>query len=377
MIRKKLYIVFLGFTTFLLTGCWDYISLNEITIVTGIAIDYAEDQKNYHLSFEIIDITQSNKDEGIRTAILESEGSTLFDAVRKAKKRSANKLYFGDSAVIILSDQIARQENLFDIIDWYLRDAEHRENLNFIISKEKKASDLLKVKSPTDYITSYVIKEIVTEDHEVTSSTAESKAYEIYNILKEKKQELTLPAFRLTHNNNPTIEVDGMAVFNKDKLVGYIDSQKSQYVLFATNKVNGGIFTINLDEKNKEDIALEISKSSTKTSYTYENDELSFAINIDLHVLLGEDQILRTDITTKKLNEIQKKAEKKLNEEVENIIKMVQSDFNTDIFGFSNIIYRKNPKLWNKIRKDWKNIFKTVSVKVKSDITIDNTAFIK
>lgn len=377
MIRKKLYIVFLGFTTFLLTGCWDYISLNEITIVTGIAIDYAEDQKNYHLSFEIIDITQSNKDEGIRTAILESEGSTLFDAVRKAKKRSANKLYFGDSAVIILSDQIARQENLFDIIDWYLKDAEHRENLNFIISKEKKASDLLKVKSPTDYITSYVIKEIVTEDHEVTSSTAKSKAYEIYNILKEKKQELTLPAFRLTHNNNPTIEVDGMAVFNKDKLVGYIDSQKSQYVLFATNKVNGGIFTINLDEKNKEDIALEISKSSTKTSYTYENDELSFAINIDLHVLLGEDQILRTDITTKKLNEIQKKAEKKLNEEVENIIKMVQSDFNTDIFGFSNIIYRKNPKLWNKIRKDWKNIFKTVSVKVKSDITIDNTAFIK
>lgn len=377
MIRKKLYIVFLGFTTFLLTGCWDYISLNEITIVTGIAIDYAEDQKNYHLSFEIIDITQSNKDEGIRTAILESEGSTLFDAVRKAKKRSANKLYFGDSAVIILSDQIARQENLFDIIDWYLKDAEHRENLNFIISKEKKASDLLKVKSPTDYITSYVIKEIVTEDHEVTSSTAKSKAYEIYNILKEKKQELTLPAFRLTHNNNPTIEVDGMAVFNKDKLVGYIDSQKSQYVLFASNKVNGGIFTINLDEKNKEDIALEISKSSTKTSYTYENDELSFAINIDLHVLLGEDQILRTDITTKKLNEIQKKAEKKLNEEVENIIKMVQSDFNTDIFGFSNIIYRKNPKLWNKIRKDWKNIFKTVSVKVKSDITIDNTAFIK
>ena len=86
MIRKKLYIVLLGFTSFLLTGCWDYISLNELTIVTGIAIDYAEDQKNYHLSFEIIDITQSNKDEGIRTAILESEGSTLFDAVRKAKK---------------------------------------------------------------------------------------------------------------------------------------------------------------------------------------------------------------------------------------------------------------------------------------------------
>ena len=43
-----------------------------------------------------------------------------------------------------------------------------------------------------------------------------------------------------------------MAVFNKDKLVGYIDSQKSQYVLFATNKVNGGIFTINLDEKIKK-----------------------------------------------------------------------------------------------------------------------------
>ena len=62
------------------------------------------------------------------------------------------------------------------------------EKILILLFQKKKASDLLKVKSPTDYITSYVIKEIVTEDHEVTSSTAKSKAYEIYNILKEKSK---------------------------------------------------------------------------------------------------------------------------------------------------------------------------------------------
>ena len=86
MIKKIITIIYLLFFSLLLSGCWDYTSLDEITIVSGMAIDQSEDKKGYHVSLEIFDTTESNK-EKIKTAIIESNGITLFDAIRNAKKK--------------------------------------------------------------------------------------------------------------------------------------------------------------------------------------------------------------------------------------------------------------------------------------------------
>lgn len=343
-----------------------------------MAIDQAENKKGYNLTLEIVDVTKSRK-ENIETAIIESTGSTLLEAIREAKKRTSNRLYFADIAIIIISEQIAREEDVTGFVDWYLRDTEHRETLSFVVSKEKTAKEIIATENPTNSIIAYAIKEIVTEDQTLTASVTHNEAYKIYNTLQEEKQTIILPAFHIANNDNEAVaEATGLAIFNKDgKLVGFIDDSKSKYVLFATNKIKGGFLSINKEDDSKNTVSLEITNSTTKTSFTYKENKLKFILDIKTSVILNEYRSDQNKISSKEITKLKKLAEKKINKEVKEIIKYVQSEYNSDIFGFSNIIYKKNPKLWKNLSKDWNNIFKEIEIEVNSNVKIINTSFIK
>jgi spore germination protein KC len=139
---KKLISLFLCcFSLVLLAGCWNYRGLNEMTIVSGIAVDRNPENGNFHLTFETIDMSIPVKEKGLTPRIIEAEGKTLFDAARGAKRRNDDKLYFGNTQVIIVSELIAKEDGLHSVIDWFMRDGEGRETLTFAISQEKNARD--------------------------------------------------------------------------------------------------------------------------------------------------------------------------------------------------------------------------------------------
>ena len=154
-----------------LSGCWDYRGLNKISIVSGVAIDRQEDTKSYHLTIETIDFSAAGKESSGKSQLVETEGVTIYDAVRNAKKRLAKKLYFGDIKVIVISSQIAREEGINSVLDWFLRDIELRETTNPIISQEKTAKEILAANGVDDKIISEEIEKMIDSDKKTTAST--------------------------------------------------------------------------------------------------------------------------------------------------------------------------------------------------------------
>lgn len=185
----------------LLSGCWDYLGLDQIDIVTGVAVDKDERSGFYQLSFEIVDPTTSNKDGGVEPALVEAQGVTLFDAIYNAKMRLTNQLYFGSMQVLIISHQLAQDEGIQPIIDVFLRDGEQRETLNVLISEEESARDILSQKGIDNAIVSYMIKQIVDEDQKITSSTKNAQLYMVYRDIKGEGRSLVLPVIRRIDNN--------------------------------------------------------------------------------------------------------------------------------------------------------------------------------
>jgi spore germination protein KC len=55
---------------------------------------------------------------------------------------------------------------------------------------------------------------------------------------------------------------------------------------------------------------------------------------------------------------------------MEAAIKAAQEDFETDIFGFGEVIHRENPKYWKKHKESWEEEFVDIPVKVNVDIKI-------
>jgi len=372
---KKVFVgVLIIIICLLFTGCWDYVNLNEIDIVLGIGIDKG-DEDNYKLTFEVVDLANSNKQSGITTFLLESSGSTIFDTVRNAKKKSTNKIYFGNVQIVILSEEIAR-EGIGQVIDFFMRDLEPREALNYLISKEKTAGEVLSVKGIGSNITSLQIYDVIYEDEKDTASSYDLPSFEIFNLLHSNYQSIALPAFRIVDNNGePAAESDGLGVFKGDKLIGFLTPAQTKYYLFTIGRIKGGVLPLKFDS-NKDNMALEIKKSHTKKSFTYEENKLKFKLDIMIEVSIGEDHS-RLDFSDKsQVEKVKKYASEMVKENVKSLIETVQRDFGSDIFGFGKVVYRRKPSLWHKIENNWDEEFKKAEADVNVEIKILNTGLI-
>jgi hypothetical protein len=132
-----------------------------------------------------------HQETGPKTKIIESEGETIFDAIRNAKKRLVNKLYFGQSLVVVISEHLAREEGVGNVIEWFLRDSEPRETMILGVSQEKTAQALLVGDGSGQEIVSRRIKQIAEDDGAVTASTVKYMIYEIYVFCRKRASRLS------------------------------------------------------------------------------------------------------------------------------------------------------------------------------------------
>lgn len=376
---KKLACVLLSLSLlFPLAGCWSYIGLNEITIVAGVGIDYDSKTGNFNLTCEVIDLSASNKLTGTKAKIVESTGKTIFDAVRNAKRRLISKLYWGNAQVLVLGQELAEQGKVNDAVDWFLSDAECRETIAVAISQEKTAKDVLTIYGLDNAVVSYEIKKIIDDDQTDTSSLKSVPLYQLYSKLRSPGVSVTLPAFRVVENDGkPSVEGNGVAVFKDEKLVGFLSALDTKYFLFATDGVSGGILTFSSDGQKDNDVSLEISDNRTNTSYSYSGGKIKITIETDTDVYL-EQLKTHTDMTNEKyIAKLEGQAQDMVKEEITRVIKKIQTEYDSDIFAFGNIIYKKDPKLWGQLEPQWDKMFQSLQVEVKSKVHILNSAFLK
>ncbi|MDP4118830.1 MAG: Ger(x)C family spore germination protein [Bacillota bacterium] len=358
---------------FPLGGCWSYQGINELAIVTGVAIDKDASTGNYKLTYEIVDLTKNIKQTGIQPKIVEAQGKTLLDANKNAKKRMVNKLYFGNTQVVIVSKDVAK-EGISSIVDWFIRDIECRETLHLVVSQQNTAKELLKSKGIDDTLVASEINKIIRGDGDVTASTRNIELYDVFNTLKADGISVTLPAFHKVKNNKePAVEVNGVGVFKKDRLIGFLTPRETNYYLFAINEIHSGLLTLSLKGKSSEDVSLQVYKNKTKVSCSYKDGKAKAQIKVKTAVSLDELGISLGLINKRDIKKIEKKEDRKLEKEIKGVIKKVQTDFGSDIFGFGNCLYKSNPKVWRQIRPKWDKLFKKMDVDVKCEITIINT----
>ncbi len=359
-------------------GCWNYRGLDKLSIVSGFAIDKDNKTGLYELSFQIVDLSGNVNIEGIRAKILNSEGKTLFDACRNAKEAVVGKLYFGQMQLVVISEDIAREEDLRDVIDLMLHDSEMRETLKIVISTEKSAAEILKYETLVGAVTAFDINKYIQEDNRITASTSYKQLYEVYNELETDGIELTLPAICNVDNNGEYIaKLCGTAVYKGERLVGYLDPDESKYFLFTVNKVEGGLLTFPADGKDEDNVTLEIAQTNTGRSYSYENGKLVIKLDVDADMFLMECDNSVNMLDKKQVEELEATAAKTLAQRMVNTIQVVQSKYGSDIFGFGSLIYKANNSLWKKLRDDWDTTFKSLDVQIDAKINIVNSALVK
>ncbi|MDD2180877.1 MAG: Ger(x)C family spore germination protein [Bacilli bacterium] len=375
--KKKILIILVIISTLFLTGCWNYVGIDEFTIVAGIAID-KKDEENYLLTFEIIDLSNSNKETGVVTKLIQSTGKTIFDAIWDARATASNKLYFGDAMIIIINNEVARNDGISDFMNFFIRDGEIRETTIVLISKEESAAELLKTKGVTQNIISFKIMDIISDSKAINLYIKGIELYNVINILKGQGVELVLPVFKkVISNENEVVRLDGMATFKDDKLDGFLSFEEVKYFLFGIDEIGSGILTFSTEGEDNHNVTIEIKKSNTKIDYVKEDTKIKYTLKIEVEGFLSEFNHQEKLLNSKKIEELEKIAAKNLKSRIEKVISDIQKEGSYDILRLGNLIYRKDPKLWNELKKDWNNNFSTLDIKIDCKVDIKNTAFFR
>ncbi|TCO74966.1 Ger(x)C family spore germination protein [Marinisporobacter balticus] len=368
MKKNKIILFMICINLFSLSGCWNYREMNETRLVTGLAIDYDEKKDEYITTIEIINLKEGK----MKGELYESRGKLPFDGIRNVIMKTGRKLYFAHAKVIIISEEIAKRK-IISVLDYIYRDAEFREDMGIVVSKEKTAREILEKYTAKDIspIIGYHLEDQIKSEKIV----AKYHSAQIWKFIKDLYAEgvsPTLPAVKNISDQKKTYPVlEGLAVFKRDKLVGYISNMESQSFLWIIDHIQGGL--IEVDAKISEKltpITLEIIQSKTKIKPIDNENELMMKIDIETDVIIGNIGGTEDFIGKKGRAILKKDAEKQIKKQVEDTIKKVQKDYDSDIFKFSSSIKKEMPDLWKKIKPKWDDIFKSLKTEVNVVVNI-------
>lgn len=377
MIKRFLSCLLIAAIAFVLSGCWNYRGLDQMGIVVGIAIDFDEQENLFDMNYEIADLTSGDSDGGIAGRIVNGKGKTLFDAARNAKRRKADKLFFGSANVLVIDQQLAEEMSILNIIDWFIRDGECREAMGFAISLEDTAKEILE--SPDDFqgIMSETLSEIMHEDKDVTGTSLLIHMHELYNALHSKRKAVAVPAFHKVESDiGPIPEINGMAII-KDKLVGFLTAEQSRYVLLVENQLGGVVLTLSTQDTRTDDISLEVLDNHAKKSYTYDEGKITVRIETQTNVAVSENHTDMDIMDSRVVEQIENWAADSIQENIKKVLSTLQHKFNADILGFGEMIYKYDLPLWHELSPHWDEIYPNVEVEVSSKVKIINSAFMK
>lgn len=361
---------------FTVSGCWNYREVDRLAIVAGMAVDKENDNgEEVVMTLEVLEFT-NERDSRTSSKIVTIRGKTIFDTARNGISVLGKKLYWSHLKAVIISEQIA-SEGVIRILDWINRDSETRADINIVISRGNSAKEILMSQDKSTQIKSFRLRDTLDNEARLSKSP-HIELWEFANKLADKGTVAVAPVVKLEPIDGVwTPQINGTAIFKKDKLVGYLDGEETKDMLFIQNEVKGGVLVyIDRQESRNVPITLEIFKSKTKVEPVVEDGIINFKVDIKTTTALDELGGTFDYIEDKNRAMLEATVAKARKERMEKLIKKVQSEYGADIFGFASILREKKPKVWKTVEYDWENKFKDAYVKVDMDIHIRNSAML-
>lgn len=378
----KVKILILLILTVLLTGCWSKKELNETTLITSMAIDKEDDE--YMMSLLVVvpsEATVNATGRSSPASLFTAKSKTLCDTFRKMTTEHSRIPNLAHIQNIIISEEVAK-EGIASVIDSIIRDNQIRPTTFLFISKGIKASEVLKINTSMENNASTKIYQLIKNAESNYSLVHSVNIITFINNMISDDKEAYLPGIEVigdiekgstienSQNVVPSVIINltPYAVFKKDKFVGWLDDYTSKGVNLLLNEVKNTMVDLFLEDDDQ--YSFEITGAKTKIKYIDKKKKPTFNIDTKIQAIICEANCTADLTIPKNLDKLEMKLSSAIEKHLEETIKTLQTNYNSDIIGFGSYIHRKNHKLWKKIKKDWDNVFPNIDYKVNVEITV-------
>lgn len=334
----------------LLCGCGGR-ELYERLLIHGVGVDADGDEF-------IVTVRSSVSTEDGGEELFKCRGRTVLEALDTLALSTGRKPFYAHNYLVVFGEECA-EKGLDRCLDFFVRYYNTRPSVQMYLARGK-ASEILEFKRNGQYLKMSELQQLGDSSRD-TGCTVGVEILDFVNGVKRQGGSAMLPVLCAEEDK---LEICRTAYFDSYTLRGFLDLRQTRGYLAAKNKLSDGETVIQTEKHGT--VTLSLAESGGKIKYERKNGGLpKFTIEVsvvgDVSAVSGGRDQMENDgygaIETALANEI--KAE------VLSAAEQAVVDDNCDIFGFGALVYRKEPKYWEKIADDWKEIISGCEFEIK------------
>jgi len=375
-----------------MTGCWDKVEIDQKAFASVIGVDAGKDigkekqlkEINSSASFTgskldkikvtyaFPDISKLGPEKG-GTAVdktMSIDAYSMQDSIDKIVNKSSRNLSFGHLKLIVLNTSILDYSSTFKEVIDYLQRQPAINRMIYIVFSEDKSEEILKFKPNMEKsVENYIIGILENNKKNNTSSPLT-----LNEFLEETSQNSTalVPVINIDKKSKD-LKISKVAVIKDDKIKGYISTEQANNIQLINKKFKGGTRTI-IRDGSPLDYSIENSERKIKIR---DKEKLSFDIKLNLEGQIKGHNIDKQISSKGDINKIEEDLNKAITQDIKEIIRISQTEYNTDILDLGGFIHKYHPKLWKEIKGNWNELYKTVDINVTADTKVRRIGAIK
>lgn len=366
-----------------LTGCWNRRELNELAIAVAMGVDKKDN--DYLVSIQIVNpgavAAQRAGTDTAPVITYSTQGTSIFEALRRTTTKSPRKIYLSHMQVIVLGKEVA-EEGIAKVLDFLSRDHEFRTDFFLVVSKDATAEEILKTltlleKIPANKMfhslessnTAWAATGKATLDKLISDMTSEGKHPVLTGITLDGAKDIAGTKENMQRiDSRALLRYEGLAVFKKDKLVGWLNEEESKGYNYIQNEVKSTAEYVACP--NGGNIALEIIRTNSEMKGKVVRKKPEVAIEVRVEANISEVQCNMDLAKDKTIRGLEAKAAEKIKGFMQQAISKAQHKYKADIFGFGEAVHRAEPGFWKKAKQNWDEEFVGLDVDMRVDFNI-------
>lgn len=249
MVRKITVSILSVFMLYTLTGCWNNIDLSNMSLLSAYGIDKTEDGK-IMISAQIIktpSIKSSQPNSGGGGGgetksfyLISNTADSVFGAFHGLlTKINSRRIFLGSAQVIVFGEDIAKY-GIQDYMDFILRDHKAQYKTDVIVAKNSTAKEILN----QEYELSKVPGEYIRDTLKNSKDNAFSRRLMLLDVAKGLVTEGRSLAIGTIEKTEEITTTEGLAVFQKDKMIGWLDKYETRGYMYITNRLKSSVVEI-------------------------------------------------------------------------------------------------------------------------------------
>jgi len=371
----------------LFTGCWSRREIEDLGFTIGAAVDIGEEtqveqefdqqggdysrQKALTLTYQMVQPGQSSSISGKggggekKYHNISVTGDSLYEDTREIALMQGHPIFGQHYKVIVISDKVASKFNMRLLFDFFIREQEFRPSCLVLICKGE-ARAALDQKDKSQFPSMRLLS--------ITNNRYRSSRILPPMTLSKLLPEINSSSSFLLQNvitAEDEVKFAGAAlIYGKTgKLIGFLNEEDLESINWMSSKVKGGVLK-SYDSRSGKPLLYEITSMKSNIRPHINGNRISFDIQIESDGRLGEQWENGNGFDNRFIRQVEEETVKQARQRIDKMLHKVQKVYRADVIGLDQYVRIYYPRIWEKIKKDWDDMFANATIRYSVKVNI-------